>query len=40
MATASSSSESEPALRHRNADAQRRARLDELAEARRQLDEE
>jgi hypothetical protein len=36
----SSSSEPEPAPRHRGADAQRRARLDELAEARRQLDEE
>jgi hypothetical protein len=40
VATASSSSESEPAPRHRGADAQRRARLDELTEARRQLDEE
>jgi hypothetical protein len=40
MATASSSSEPEPAPLHRGADAQRRARLDELAEARRQLDEE
>jgi hypothetical protein len=36
----SSSSESEPASCHHGADAQRRARLDELAEARRQLDEE
>jgi hypothetical protein len=40
MASASSSSEPEPAPRHRTADAQRRARLDELAEAKRQLDEE
>jgi hypothetical protein len=40
MSSASSSSEPEPAPRHRAADAQRRARLDELAEARRQLDEE
>jgi hypothetical protein len=40
VASASSSSEPEPASRHRAADAQRRARLDELAEARRQLDEE
>jgi hypothetical protein len=40
VATASSRSESEPAPHHRGADAQRRARLDELAEARRQLDEE
>jgi hypothetical protein len=40
VAPASSSSESEHAPRHRGADAQRRARLDELAEARRQLDEE
>jgi hypothetical protein len=31
---------SEHAPRHRGADAQRQARLDELAEARRQLDEE
>jgi hypothetical protein len=38
VATASSSSESEPALCHRGADDQRRARLDELMEARRQLD--
>jgi hypothetical protein len=40
VASASSSSEPEPAPRHRTADAQRRVRLDELAEARRQLDEE
>jgi hypothetical protein len=40
VATASSSSSSEPAPHHRGADDQRRARLDELAEARRQLDEE
>jgi hypothetical protein len=40
VTTASSSSESEPAPRHRDADDQRRARLDELAEARRQLDDE
>jgi hypothetical protein len=40
VATASSSFESEPAPRHRGADNQRRAWLDELAEARRQLDEE
>jgi hypothetical protein len=40
VAPASSSSESEPAPRHRGADDQQRARLDELAEARRQLDEE
>jgi hypothetical protein len=40
VATASSSSESEPAPRHRGTDDQRRARLDELTEARRQLDEE
>jgi hypothetical protein len=40
MASAPSSSEPEPALRHHAADAQRRARLDELAVARRQLDEE
>jgi hypothetical protein len=38
MASVSSSSEPEPAPRHHNADAQRRARLDELAEARCQLD--
>jgi hypothetical protein len=35
VASASSSSEPEPAPRHRAADAQRRARLNELAEARR-----
>jgi hypothetical protein len=35
VASLSSNSEPEPALRHRGADAQRRARLDELAEARR-----
>jgi hypothetical protein len=40
MASSSSSSEPEPAPLHRDADAQRRARLDELAEERRQLDEE
>jgi hypothetical protein len=40
VAPVSSSSESEHAPRHRGADAQRRARLDELAEARRQLDED
>jgi hypothetical protein len=40
VASASSSTEPEPAPRHRNADAQWRARLDELAEERRQLDEE
>jgi hypothetical protein len=40
VASASSSSEPEPAPRHRNADAQQWARLDELTEARRQLDEE
>jgi hypothetical protein len=40
VATASNSSESEPSPRHRGADDQRRARLDELAEARGQLDEE
>jgi hypothetical protein len=39
-ASASSSSELEPAPRHRATDAQWRVRLDELAEARRQLDEE
>jgi hypothetical protein len=33
-------SEPEPAPRHRSAEDLRRARLDELAEARRQLDEE
>jgi hypothetical protein len=40
VVTASSSSKSESAPRHRSADDQRRAQLDELAEARRQLDEE
>jgi hypothetical protein len=40
VASALSSSEPEPALRHHAADGQRRARLDELAEARRLLDEE
>jgi hypothetical protein len=40
VATASSSFESEPAPRHRGADDQRCVRLDELAEERRQLDEE
>jgi hypothetical protein len=40
VAPASSSSESEHAPCHRGADAERRARLDELAEARRHLDEE
>jgi hypothetical protein len=40
VATTSSSSELEPAPRHRGADDQRRVRLDELVEARRQLDEE
>jgi hypothetical protein len=40
MATTSSSSESEPAPRHRGADDQRCAQLDELAEARCLLDEE
>jgi hypothetical protein len=40
VATAPSSSESEPAPHHRGADDQRCARLDELAEGRRQLDEE
>jgi hypothetical protein len=40
MASSSSSSELEPAPRHRSADDQRRARLDELAEARRELNEE
>jgi hypothetical protein len=37
--SASSSYEPKSAPRHRVADAQRRARLDELEEARRQLDE-
>jgi hypothetical protein len=40
MASASSSYESEPAPCHHTANAQRRAWLDELAEARRQLDKE
>jgi hypothetical protein len=40
VASASSSSEPEPAPCQRAADAERRARLDELAEARCQLDEE
>jgi hypothetical protein len=40
VASALSSFEPEWAPRHRAADAQRRARLDELAKARRQLDEE
>jgi hypothetical protein len=40
VASTSSSSELEPAPRHRAADAQRRARIDGLAEARHQLDEE
>jgi hypothetical protein len=40
MAPASRSSESEHAPHHRGVDAQWQARLDELAEARRQLDEE
>jgi hypothetical protein len=40
VAPASSSSELEPAPRHRGADAQRRTRLGELTEARRQLDGE
>jgi hypothetical protein len=40
VASSSRSSEPEPAPRHRGADAQRRARLDELADARRQFDEE
>jgi hypothetical protein len=40
VATASSSSKSEPAPRHRGADDQWCVRLDELAEARCQLDEE
>jgi hypothetical protein len=39
VASASSSYEPQPAPRHRVADAQRRAWLDELEEARRQLDE-
>jgi hypothetical protein len=40
VASLSSSSEPEPTPCHRGVDAQRRARLDELTEARRQLDEE
>jgi hypothetical protein len=40
VASTSSSFESEPAPRHHNVDGQRRAWLDELAEARRQLNEE
>jgi hypothetical protein len=40
VASASSSSEPEPVPRHRAADAQQQAWLDELAEAKRQLDEE
>jgi hypothetical protein len=40
VASSSSSSEPEPAPRHHGTDDQQRARLDELAEARRQLDEE
>jgi hypothetical protein len=40
VAIASSSSESEPAPRHRGTDDQRPARLDELVKARCQLDEE
>jgi hypothetical protein len=40
VAPASSNFESEQAPHHRGADDQQRARLDELAEARRQLDEE
>jgi hypothetical protein len=40
VASASRSSEPEPAPHHRAANAQRQARLDELAEARRQLDKE
>jgi hypothetical protein len=40
VASASSSSEPESALRHRDADAQQQARLDEVTEVRRQLDEE
>jgi hypothetical protein len=40
VASTSSSSKPEPTPCHRAADAQRRARLDELAEARRRLDEE
>jgi hypothetical protein len=40
MASTSSSSDPESAPRHRATDAQRRAQLDELAEAKRQIDEE
>jgi hypothetical protein len=40
VATTSSSSSSEPAPQHRGVDDQWRAQLDELAEARHQLDEE
>jgi hypothetical protein len=40
VASASSSSKPEPTPRHHAADAQQRARLDELAEARCRLDEE
>jgi hypothetical protein len=40
VATVSNSSESEPAPRHRSADDQWHAWLDELAELRRQLDVE
>jgi hypothetical protein len=40
VASTSSNSEPEPALCHCTVDAQRWARLDELVEARRQLDEE
>jgi hypothetical protein len=40
VTSASSNSEPEPAPHHRVTDAQQWARLDELAEARRQLDEE
>jgi hypothetical protein len=40
VASTSRSSEPEPAPHHSAANAQRRARLDELAEARHQLDEE
>jgi hypothetical protein len=40
VASASSSSDPEPAPRHRATDSQRRACLDALVEARRQLDEE
>jgi hypothetical protein len=40
VATVSSRSKPEPTPCHRDANAQRRARLDELAEARRQLGEE